>query len=105
MQTDQTRSPLRSCPADAVIADGHPQCAVSLINDDLRMRRPGVLGDVGERFGDYVVRRHLHRRRVPGLGIDVQVDRDDRPAGERPQCQAEPARGEDRGVNAPRCLA
>ena len=53
----------------ALKAGAGPQLAVllstdvfSLIDDDLCMRRLGVLGGVGERLGDYVVRRHLHQR-------------------------------------------
>ena len=64
-----------------------------------------MLSRVGQRLGNYVVRRHLHRRRIPGASLDVQLDRNRGAPGQRAQRRPEAALGQDRGVDSARYLA
>jgi hypothetical protein len=55
----------------------------------------GMLGRIGERLGHDAVRRHLDRRRVSGVGADVELDRDGRTSGEHAQRRAEATLGQE----------
>ena len=43
---------------------------------DVRHRRTGVLGDIGERFGDDVVGGDFDLRGQPAVDVDVELDWD-----------------------------
>ena len=62
-------------------------------------------GRVGQRLSDDVVGADLDLVGQPLVGAYLQLDRDRRAAGERPEGAAEPALGQDRGVDAARDLA
>jgi hypothetical protein len=65
----------------------------------------GVLGRVGERLGDDVVARHLDRLGEPRPDVHLQLDREDRAAGECLERRPEAAFGQDGRVDAARQLA
>ena len=88
--------------AGAVVVDGDAQdsvCGVGLDGDRER-RGAGMLGRVGQRFGDDKVGRDLDRLRETARGAHVEFDRDRGAAGECFQRRPQSAFGEDGRVNA-----
>ena len=80
-------------------------CAVLARDGHHRVRRVGVLGDVGQRFGDDEVGRGLDRAREPFRQPALELDRHRRAAGERLQGGVQPALGEHGGMDARREIA
>jgi hypothetical protein len=81
-EPDESRAASGGGTTDAVVADRQVQAAVPRLPIDVRSRRLGVLGGVGERLGDYVVRRDLDLFGQPRRDVHTELHRDDRAAGE-----------------------
>src|SRR5262245_48139423 len=71
----QTAAGSASCPAAAVVSDLDVQSPVLSRKRDDSGSRPGVLGDVGERFRDEEVGCRFDRRRIPTV-VRLNGDRD-----------------------------
>jgi hypothetical protein len=91
-------------PADSIVAHFEAEDAVIDRCPDRRPRRPGMLGDVGERFGDDEVRAGLDVWRQP-LARDVDIDGEIQSRHERVDAGAPPAAGQRRGQDPVRQLA
>ncbi|MEN3263928.1 MAG: hypothetical protein V7646_822 [Pseudonocardia sp.] len=78
---------------------------VALFDGGVGVGGVGVFGGVGECLGHDEVGGHLDRVRGAGVGSDVEFHRERGAAGQAAQGRAEPALGQDRGVDAAGDLA
>src|SRR5512132_128620 len=98
-QAAQAGSALAGRPADAVVAHLDNQPAVLRRDLDARRRRPRVLRDVRQAFGDEVVDRHLDCLRGAPVELDLQLHRNRGSRDEGVERDAEAAVGDDRGMD------
>ncbi len=81
--------------AAPVVTDADPHKAITSGHLDLGDGGACMLGRVGQRLGDRVVGGDLHRLGKPPHHLDVQVNWNCGTAGQRSECRAQPAVGED----------
>ena len=101
----QARAAGRIGAADAVVGDVTVAAPFERATLTRRAGRVRVLGDVRDRLGDDVVRRRLDRRRQPLVRERVDSTGSGARAASGVQRRAEPALGEDDGVDAAGQLA
>src|SRR6266508_1389291 len=99
-EPDEPGAPPPGGATGAVVADRQVQAAVTRLDLDMGGRGVGVLGGVGQRLGDDVVRGDLDLLGQPRLDVHVELDRDGGAAGQRLQRGTEAALGQDRRVDA-----
>jgi len=104
-EPDQARAATEVRAATPVVVDADSENAVAGHYLDLGGGSVGVLGRVGQRFGDHVVRGDLNRLRRSARDLDVQVNWNGAAANQPSERRTQPALRQRRRVDAAGDLA